>query len=86
MSLGYKFNALTGQLDLVNTSTGSSSGYQAPLSGGLTGTNTWTTAPKVIVVDNVPKQKVNTDGSVNWTGTTTTVLALAPNYDLYALA
>lgn len=68
------------------SSGGGGSGYQAPLSGGLTGTNTWTTAPNVIVVDGVPKQKTNTDGTVNWTGTTTTVLSVAPNYDIYATA
>lgn len=85
MALGYKFNVFTGNFDLVNTSTGGSSGYQAPLSGGLSGTNTWTTAPKVIVIDNVPKQQTNTDGTQNWSGTTTTILALAPNYDIYAI-
>lgn len=62
------------------------SGYQAPLSGGLTGTNTWTTAPNVLVIDNVPYQKTQTDGTVMWTGTTTTVLtgAQLPTRDIYA--
>lgn len=65
---------------------GGGSGFQSPLSGGLTGTNTWTTAPKVIVVDGVPLQKTRTDGTVNWTGTTTTVLTIAPQYDVFASA
>lgn len=66
-------------------SSGSSSGYQAPLTGGLTGTNTWAVAPNVIVVDQGrAMQKVSTDGTVNWTGTTTTILAVAPNYDIFS--
>ena len=65
---------------------GSGSGYQAPLSGGLTGTNTWTTAPSVLVIDGVPKQQVQTDGTRNWTGTTTTVLTNAPlpTFDIFS--
>lgn len=70
----------------VNATGGGGSGYQAPLSGGLTGTNTWTSAPNVIVVDGVPRQKTSTDGTVNWTGTTTTVLTITPTFDLYASA
>ena len=64
------------------------SGYQAALSGGLTGTNTWATAPSVLVIDGVPRQKVQTDGTVMWTGTTTTVLTNAPlpNFDIFASA
>jgi len=65
---------------------GTGSGYQAPLTGGLTGTNTWTTAPSVLVVDGIPMQKVRTDGTVNWTGTTTTVLTVAPSFDVFATA
>jgi hypothetical protein len=63
------------------------SGYQAPLTGGLTGTNTWTTAPNVIVVDGVSMQKTRTDGTVNWTiaGLTTT-LTITPLYDIFASA
>lgn len=61
-------------------------GFQAPLSGGLTGTNTWTTAPNVIVVDGGrAMQKVSTDGTVNWTGTTTTILIINPNFDVFAI-
>lgn len=62
------------------------SGYQAPLSGGLTGTNTWTTAPNVLVIDNVPYQKTQTDGTQIWSGTTTTVITNGPlpTRDIYA--
>lgn len=69
------------------TSTGSS-GFQVPLTGAVNGSNqvfTWTTAPKVIVVDQGrPMQRISSDGTINWTGTTTTTLAVAPNYDIFA--
>ena len=79
----------TGTTTFANVSTGGGggSGYQTPLTGGLTGTNTWTTAPSVIVVDGVPMQKIRTDGTVNWTivGLTTT-LTIAPSFDIFASA
>lgn len=67
---------------------GSSQGYQAPLSGGLSGTNTWTTAPNVLIIDGKPTQKLQTDGTVMWTGTTTTTLTNAPlpTFDIFASA
>lgn len=65
---------------------GSSSGFQLPLTGALTGTNTWTTAPNAIAVDGLVLQKVQQDGTVNWTGTTTTVLTVAPNFSVCAIA
>lgn len=72
------------------TSTGSAQGYQQPVSGVVNGTNqifTWATAPSVIVVDQGrPMQKVSSDGTVNWTGTTTTTVAVAPNSDIFATA
>ncbi len=68
----------------------SSSGYQNPTVGVVNGVNqvyTWATAPSVIVVDQGrPMQKVSSDGTVNWTGTTTTTLAIAPNFDIFATA
>lgn len=72
------------------SSGGGSSGYQAVTGGAVDGSNavfTWATAPKVIVVDQGrPMQKVSSDGTVNWTGTTTTTLAVAPNFDIFATA
>lgn len=67
-------------------SSGGGSTYQVPTSGSVNGTNTvfvWTTAPNVIVVDGVPKHKTQSDGTTNWTGTTTTTLSVAPNYDIF---
>ncbi len=73
---------------LLCTFPGGAAGYQQPTSGSVNGTNTtfvWATAPNVISVDGVSKQKVSSDGTVNWTGTTTTVLTIAPNYDIFGI-
>lgn len=82
-------NLVTKQVDLT-FSGGSSSGFQQPTSGDVDGSNatyTWTTAPSVISVDQGRvMQKVSSDGTVNWTGTTTTILAVAPNSDIFAIA
>jgi len=70
------------------SSSSSSSGYQVPTAGLVNGVNqvfTWATAPNVIVTDQGrAMQRVSSDGTVNWTGTTTTTLAVAPNNDIYA--
>lgn len=66
---------------------GTGSGFQKPITGALNqATFTWATAPNVIVVDNIPRQKIQSDGTVNWTGTTTTTLSIWPTYDIYASA
>lgn len=65
-------------------------GYQVPTSGVVDGVNqtfTWATTPHVIVVDQGrAMQKTSSDTTVNWTGTTTTILAVAPTADIYATA
>lgn len=69
---------------------GVGNGYQAPLSGVVDGSNTvfvWATAPNSIVVDEGRSmRKTKSDSSTNWTGTTTTTLAIAPTSDIYAVA
>lgn len=56
--------------------------------GTVNGTNTsftFTSAPSIVVVDQGRQmQKVSSDGTVNWTGTTTITLSIAPNFDIYA--
>lgn len=72
----------------VTNSSSGSSGFQQPLSGALEqDTFTWTTAPNVLVIDGVPRQKVQSDGTVNWTGTVTTVLTGAPwpTFDIFSI-
>lgn len=63
-------------------------GYQAA-TGTVNGVNTifvFTTAPNAIVRDGVTIRKTSSDGTVNWTGTTTVTLAIAPNLDVFAVA
>lgn len=71
-------------------SSGGGSGFQAISSGSVNGSNTvftWATAPNAIVVDNGRiMQKVSSDGTINWTGTTTTTLAIAPTFDIFGVA
>lgn len=74
----------------ISSSGGAGSGYQAPTSGTVDGSNAtfvFATAPSVIVVDQGrAMQKTSSDGTVNWTGTTTVVLTIAPVSDIYATA
>lgn len=74
----------------INASGSGSSGYQVPTVGVVDGVNrvfTWATEPNVIVLDNGnAMNKVSSDGTINWTGTTTTTLTQAPNFNIYATA
>lgn len=57
--------------------------------GTVNGTNldfTFSSAPSIIVVDGVPRQKTQSDGTVNWTGTTSITLVVAPTFDVYGVA
>lgn len=66
----------------------SANNYQVP-TGTVNGGNTsfvFASAPNVISVDGVPKQKTSSDGTVNWTGTTTVSLSVAPNFDVFGIA
>ncbi len=71
---------------------GSSSGYQVPISGAVDGTNktfVWAAAPNALVVDGQSLNRVTNNAygtTTYWTGTTTTVLAVAPTDNIYAVA
>lgn len=71
----------------VAVSTGSAS-FQQPSSGVINGSNqvfVWATAPNVIIVDGGrAMQKTSSDGTANWTGTTTTTLTIAPTFDIFS--
>lgn len=58
-----------------------------PTAGLVNGTNQtfmFSSAPSVIVLDNGnAMNKVSSDGTVNWTGTTTVVLNQAPNFNIF---
>ena len=74
---------------LLTESSGGSTGYQQP-TGTVNGNNqtfVWTTAPNAIVVDQGrTMQQTSSDGTVNWTGTTTTILTIAPTFDIFGVA
>lgn len=56
--------------------------------GTVNGSNTvfvFASTPTVIVSDNLTLEKVSSDGTVNWTGTTTVTMAVAPNFDIFGL-
>lgn len=60
----------------------------SPTSGTVNGTNqtfVFTSAPSIIFRDGVAIQKVSSDGTVNWTGTTTITLLIAPIFDIFGL-
>jgi hypothetical protein len=57
--------------------------------GTVNGSNTVFTfayAPQIIVVDGGKfMQQTSSDGTVNWTGTTTITLTVAPNFDIFGI-
>lgn len=68
------------------TTTGGLSKLEA--TGTVDGANTsftFTSAPSIIVVDGVPLQKTQSDGTANWTGTTSVILLKAPVFDIFGL-
>lgn len=77
---------VTGRV-LVDLPSGSGLTFQAA-TGTVNGSNTsftFVTAPKIIFVDGVSKQKTASDGTVNWTGTTSVTLSVAPTFDVFAI-
>lgn len=67
---------------------GGGTGYQVAV-GTVNGVNTsftFAVAPHVISRDGIVMQKVQSDGTINWTGTTNVTLAVAPNFDVFGLA
>jgi hypothetical protein len=73
----------------ITVSGGSGSGFQLPLTGIVNGVNqtfTWVTTPSAIVVDGATIQKTEQGGTTNWTGTTSTILSVAPNQSIFAVA
>lgn len=76
---------------LVDAGSSTGSGFQLPSAGLVNGTNkvfAWTTAPNAICVDGLTLAITSQDASlsVNWTGTTTTTLTIAPNSSCFAVA
>ncbi len=69
---------------------GGGSGFQQPTSGSINGINKvfdFATAPNALCIDDGRIiQQVASDGTVNWTGTTTITLAIAPIFDIFAVS
>lgn len=88
-SLPFLIDHITGRLLVSSTGGGSGLALLTPTSGLVNGSNTtfvWTIAPSIIVNDNGNMMnQTSSDGTVNWTGTTTTVLNQAPNFNIYGL-
>lgn len=73
---------------LLVTAAATEAGYQVA-TGTVNGVNTvfvFPVAPSVISVDHATYQKTSSDGTVNWTGTTTITLAVAPINDIFGIA
>lgn len=72
---------------VINALGGGSFSVLVP-TGTVNGTNrtfVFGTAPQVVILDNGNiMNKVSSDGTINWTGTTTIVLAQAPNFNIFA--
>lgn len=80
-----------GFIDVAINATGSGgTGYQQPTSGIVDGSNkvfVFATAPNVICVDQGrTMQATSSDTTVNWTGTTTVTLKVAPTSDIFGVA
>jgi hypothetical protein len=74
---------------IVTISTSAGAGYQAVTGGSVNGSNTvftWAVAPNAISVDGIILRKTASDGTTNWTGTTSTTLSVAPNFDIFGVA
>jgi hypothetical protein len=78
-----------GRNDILLDASGGGGGSFSKLTatGTVNGINTaftFTSAPSIIIVDGGrAMQKTSSDGTVNWTGTTSITLTLAPNNDIY---
>lgn len=78
----------TGGAVTVTISTSAGAGYQSA-TGTVDGSNTvftFAVAPNAIMVDGVMIRKTASDGTTNWTGTTSITLSVAPNFDIAGIA
>ena len=73
----------------ISSSGGGGSGFQQP-TGTVDGSNldfVFSTAPNAVCVDQGRiMQQTSSDGTVNWTGTTTITLTIAPTTDIFGVA
>lgn len=82
------YNLAGGRNDVTISSSGSGGGGILAATGTVNGTNavfTFASAPSQVIVDGVPKQKTQSDGTSNWSGTLTITLTVAPVSDIYGI-
>lgn len=81
-----RLNTLVAQVDAINLVV--STAYEIP-TGTVNGINkvfTFTKEKFVLLVDGVVLNKNSSDGTPNWTGTTTITLAIAPTINIFSIA
>lgn len=77
----------SGGIYTISASAGGGSSFLTA-TGTVNGINlafTFTSAPSVIFVDGAPMQKTSSDGTSNWSGTTSVTLSIAPSFDVFGL-
>lgn len=89
-SIEYKAGATGRRVDVTTATGGGGSGTFGIISytGTVNGSNTsftFSSAPVILYIDHVPYQKTSSDGTVNWTGTTSVTLTIAPINDLFGV-
>ena len=75
-----------GQTGGTNVIVNRGNNHEEPISGVVNGVNkvfVWKVAPSTIVEDGVPRLHVQSDGTILWTGSTTTDLLIAPNFNIF---
>lgn len=73
---------------IASSASGSGGLSKLTATGTVNGTNTdftFASEPSIIVADQRMMQKVSSDGTVNWTGTTDVSLTIAPTFDIFGL-
>ncbi len=72
----------------IISATAVSAGYQSPTGtvNGVNQTFIFATAPNAILVDGLVINKTQSDGTINWTGTTAVVLTVAPNFNIAGIS
>lgn len=73
---------------VISATGGSGTFSKLDATGTVDGSNTsftFISAPVIIYVDGVAMQATSSDGTVNWTGTTSVTLSVAPTFDIFGI-
>lgn len=88
VTLTYATNQTTKYTDITISATGGGGSFSVQVpTGTVNGVNrsfTFATEPQIIALDNMNvMNKVSSDGTVNWTGTTSVTLTQAPSFNIF---